>query len=110
MADNKNELMKDAELDKVVGGSGIECIGLLQRLKDEGLYNPTTPLVAGNEAAAAAELQNYFKGFGDKFLTYIHADDTKNVYGRKYDHDIYGCYLVSTEDEIISAIKAQKGM
>ena len=34
MADNKNELMKDAELDKVVGGSGIECIGLLSRLKD----------------------------------------------------------------------------
>ena len=59
MADNKNELMKDAELDKVVGGSGIECIGLLQRLKDEGLYTPKTPLVAGNERAAANELKTY---------------------------------------------------
>ncbi len=108
MADN--ELMSDDELDAVVGGTGAETLHLMNRLQNEGLAKFNTPLTAGNEAAAAAELQNYFRGFGDKFLTYIHADDTKNVYGRKYDHDVYGCYLVSTEDEIISAIKAQKGM
>lgn len=108
MADN--ELMTDDELDAVVGGTGAETLHLMARLQDEGLAKFNTPLTAGNEAAAAKELQSYFNGFGDKFLTYIHADDTKNVYGRKYEHDVYGCYLVSTEDEIIDAIKAYKGI
>ena len=61
MADN--ELMKDAELDEVVGGSGAECIALMNRLQSAGLAKFKTPLVAGNEAAAAKELKSYLDSF-----------------------------------------------
>ena len=57
MADN--ELMSDDELDAVVGGTGAETLRLMNRLQNEGLAKFNTPLTAGNEAAAAAELQNY---------------------------------------------------
>ena len=80
MADN--EILKDAELEEVVGGSGVECMGLLQRLKDEGLYAPKTPLVAGNERAAAKELQTYLDTFKDRWGLFakVSSDDTPNRY------------------------------
>ena len=65
MADN--ELMKDAELDEVVGGTGAECIALMNRLQSAGLAKFKTPLVAGNEVAAAKELQSYLNTFKDKW-------------------------------------------
>lgn len=81
-----DEILKDAELDKVVGGSGIECMGLLSRLQQEGLYTPKTPLVVGNERAAAAELKAYLgtftQPFGDPYFdtSKIYADDRPNQY------------------------------
>ena len=112
MADNKNELMKDAELDKVVGGSGIECIGLLSRLKDEGLYNPTTPLVAGNERAAANELKTYLDsfthgegGFTVKFDVDIYSDGKANSYGIIAYRPGHGDYHTIGVDELIDTIK-----
>ena len=32
-----DEIMKDEELEQVVGGTGLECIGFLSRLKAEGI-------------------------------------------------------------------------
>ncbi|MBO4401791.1 MAG: hypothetical protein J5809_08095 [Selenomonadaceae bacterium] len=87
MADN--EILKDAELDKVVGGSGIETMALMNRLQVEGLAKFKTPLVAGNEAAAAKELQsflenvvdnNHRQGFHPFAGCQIHYDDKPNLY------------------------------
>lgn len=50
-----NELIKDAELEKVVGGSGTQCIGILSQLKNKGV-DIKTSLVAGNESDAVSEL------------------------------------------------------
>ena len=61
MADN--EILKDAELNEVVGGSGTECMGLMSRLQSAGLASFKTPLVAGHEEAAAAELKAYLNSF-----------------------------------------------
>ena len=61
MADN--EILKDAELDEVVGGSGMETISLMNRLQNAGLASFHTPLVAGNEEAAVAELKSYLNSF-----------------------------------------------
>ena len=60
-----DEILKDEELEQVVGGSGIECIGFLSRLKAEGSYTPKTPLTQGNEAAAAKELQSFLLSVKD---------------------------------------------
>ena len=80
MADN--EILKDAELEEVVGGSGIECMGLMARLQDAGLAKFSTPLVAGNEVAAAKELQAYLNTFKDKWGLYtnVFSDDRANRY------------------------------
>ena len=77
-----DEILKDEELEEVVGGTGLECIGLMTRLQAAGLAKFNTPLTQGNEAAAAKELQAYldtFKG-QDDFEATVYADDRKNVY------------------------------
>ena len=82
-----DEILKDEELDKVVGGSGIECIGFLSRLKAEGIYTPKTPLTQGNEAAAAKELQSFLLSVKDRngmspfALCEIYSDGRPNIYG-----------------------------
>ena len=82
-----DEIMKDAELDKVVGGSGMECIGFLTRLKAEGIYNPKTSLTPGNEVAAAAELKDFLLSIRDRNgispfgRCQIYSDDRPNDYG-----------------------------
>lgn len=82
-----DEILKDAELDKVVGGSGIECMAFLARLKAEGIYTPKTPLVVGNEAAAAKELQSFLLSVKDRngmspfALCKIYSDGRPNDYG-----------------------------
>ena len=112
-----DEIMKDAELEEVVGGSGVECIGLMTRLQQEGLAKFNTPLTQGNEKAAAKELQSYLTGLGIKdFEFQIHSDDTPNSYSlMKCVVDVPG-YLVQYEGETISAdavvglIKKQLGV
>ena len=85
MADN--EILKDAELDEVVGGSGIETISLMNRLQNAGLASFHTPLVAGNEEAAVAEFKDYLSNFknprtGEPAFGYceIYADGRANDY------------------------------
>ena len=107
MADN--EILKDAELDKVVGGSGIECIAFLSRLKAEGIYTPKTPLVVGNEVAAAKELQSFLEnvvdnnhrpelgGFRPFAGCQIYSDNTSNKYSG---------FLLKGNDEPIGADEA----
>lgn len=82
------EIMKDAELEEVVGGNGIETMGLLNRLQREGLYTPKTPLVAGNEDAAAAELKSFLGRFRDKQGNKIF--DTSRIFGDGRSNH-YGC-------------------
>lgn len=69
-----DEILKNAELEKVVGGSGVETMALMSRLQNAGLAKFHTPLVAGNEDAAATELKAYLKGL-------------KNAYGRNLFDD-----------------------
>ena len=82
-----DEIMKDEELEQVVGGSGIECIGFLSRLKAEGIYTPKTPLTQGNEAAAAKELQSFLLSVKDRngmspfVFCKIYSDGRPNDYG-----------------------------
>lgn len=109
-----DEIMKDAELDEVVGGSGVECMGLLARLSSEGLYTPKTPLVIGNEKAAAQELQAYFNEMNIPNLSVeLHSDDTPNSYGMRDPYLIIRCnpvYHSISEDEVISLIKKNRGI
>ena len=94
MADN--ELMKDAELDEVVGGSGIECMGLMARLQDAGLAKFSTPLVAGNEEAAAAEFKAYLTGLKNSDGTPV----LKNpqVYSDGRANDYFHDMIIATTD------------
>ncbi|MBO4400693.1 MAG: hypothetical protein J5809_02480 [Selenomonadaceae bacterium] len=86
MSQEKIEQLSDEQLEKVTGGSGIECMFLLQRLKDEGFAEVHTPLVAGYEKAAAEELRGILNGIAngvgkEAFAgTEIYEDDTANVY------------------------------
>ena len=87
-----DEILKDAELDKVVGGTGMETMALMSRLQAEGLANFRTPLVAGNERAAAKELQSFLENVvdnnyrpeSDAFRPFagcqIYSDNTSNRY------------------------------
>ena len=107
-----NEILKDAELEEVVGGSGMECIGFLSRLKAEGIYTPKTPLTQGNEAAAANELKTYLDSFthGEcgltvKFDVDIYSDGNANSYGIIVYRPGYGDYHTIGVDELIDTIK-----
>ena len=81
-----DEILKDAELDEVVGGSGIETIAMMSRLQIAGLATFKTPLVAGNEEAAATEFTAYLKGLkyddGSPILANpkVYADGRANNY------------------------------
>lgn len=86
MSSEKIEQLSDEQLEQVTGGSGIECMSLLKRLKDEGFAEVHTPLVTGNEKAAAKELRAILDGFAngagrEAFAgTEIYEDETANVY------------------------------
>lgn len=110
MADK--EIMKDAELDEVVGGSGIECMGFLSRLQQEGLYTPKTPLVAGNEAAAAQELLGFLHsiknrgGYSCFDNAKIYSDGRINFYGTYYEDRATQEMRPSNADATINMIKS----
>lgn len=86
MSEEKIEQLSEEQLDEVTGGSGVECMSLLKRIKDEGFAEVYTPLVAGNEKAAAEELRTLLDGFAngagkEAFSgTEIYEDGTANVY------------------------------
>lgn len=120
------ELMKDAELEEVVGGSGAECIGLMARLQSAGLASFKTPLVAGNEEAAAAELKTYLNSFkypanypaglaGSPIFGYceIYADgranDYKTVSAAGANGEVVAFRSLSADD-VFGIIKNLKGM
>ena len=107
-----DEILKDEELEQVVGGSGMECISLMTRLQAEGLANFKTPLVAGNERAAANELKTYLDSFthGEggltvKFDVDIYSDGNANSYGIIAYRPGYGDYHTIGVDELIDTIK-----
>ena len=110
------EIMKDAELDAVVGGSGIECMGLMARLQSEGLATFKTPLVAGNEKAAANELQAYLKGLNIKNLHFeLYSDDAPNSYSLmecKISSPIYTLYegVSISADDVVGLVKKHFGV
>ncbi len=114
MADN--EILKDAELDEVVGGSGIETMGLMARLQDAGLAKFSTPLVAGNEVAAAAELKAYLSGLKNSSGDKVFANPQVYGDGRANDY-FYGMVLTATSstdtrsdaDQVIDMIKYAMG-
>ena len=122
MADN--EILKDAELEEVVGGSGMECIGLMTRLQAAGLAKFNTPLVAGNEAAAANELKTYLNSFtysadcpvgiaGSPIFGHseIYADGRANDYNAVAGIGPDGPMVHHYDaDSLIEAIKHIKGM
>lgn len=113
-----DEILKDAELDEVVGGSGVQCMGLAARLKAEGLYAPKSPLIVGNEKAIAQELQGYLNGLGiPDFRAEIHSDYTPNYYGvvataAAGDGPLHCNTVFSSidENEVISLIKKHLGV
>ncbi len=104
MADN--EILKDAELEEVVGGNGMETMGLLNRLQREGLYTPTTPLVAGQEQAAATELKKFLGRFRDEHGNKIF--DTSRIFGdsrsNHYGYLTGGHYNTINADRLISKL------
>ena len=113
MADN--EILKDAELNEVVGGSGIETMGFLLRLQREGLYTPKTPLVAGNEVAATQELKAYLSTFtvgsGNEPLfdtSKIFDNDLPNQYGVIIGYG-GGQYRPASVDEVVANIRRYLG-
>ena len=111
MADN--EILKDAELNEVVGGSGIETMGFLLRLQREGLYTPKTPLVAGYEEAAAKELLDFLHSVKDRHgmnpfaFAEIYSDGRPNSFGYGSIR-VYGEPAPSPADDAIDIIKRCK--
>lgn len=106
-----DEILKDAELDEVVGGSGVQCMALMSRLQSEGLATFRTPLVAGNERAAAKELKAYLDGFKHsegpntvEFDVDIYADDRSNSYSVIAWRPGYGESHSISEDELVNLI------
>ena len=105
-----NELIKDAELENVVGGSGIQCIGVLSQLKDLG-FKIKTPLVAGYESEAAEELKQIIKDFNNKesakgscrhLAGMIFDDNRPNVY---YICGYRANPRIISEDELVNYLK-----
>ena len=106
-----DEILKDAELDKVVGGTGMETMALMSRLQAEGLATFTTPLVAGNERAAAKELQAFFDTFSTsdgpntvKFEVELYSDGRANHYAAiSYRPGYDECHSISV-DQLVDLI------
>ncbi|MBO4400603.1 MAG: hypothetical protein J5809_02020 [Selenomonadaceae bacterium] len=114
MADK--EIMKDTELDEVVGGSGIETMALMNRLQVAGLAKFHTPLVAGHEEAAAAELQSYLSGLKDSQGNNVF--DNPQIYGDGRANDYFRGMVFtvtcstdtrSDADKVIDMIKYAMG-
>ncbi len=110
MVTKMNELIKNAELENVVGGSGIQCIGVLSRLKDLG-FNIKTPLVAGYESEAAEELKQIITDFNNKehsknsrrhLMPVIYDDNRPNQY---YICGYRANPRIISEDELVNYLK-----
>lgn len=112
-----DEFLKDAELDEVSGGSGIETIALMARLQKEGLATFKTPLTPGNESAAAKELKTYLSqfanvnGVGVGLNVYVDAGDRSNLYLVVGDSsgNSGGEYRYISVDELIERIRNMQG-
>lgn len=98
------EMMSDSELEQVTGGTGIDCVALLQRLQDEGLMTANTPLVEGNEEAAMKELKTKLYGLkggygavvfkGSKFYANTTSANVYKIFGK-----------TATIDQVIEAVR-----
>ena len=106
-----NQEMEDTELEEVVGGTGVQCMGILNRLKKLGV-DVKTPLVVGHEKSAAAELSKLagLKGSGgddwadaklDFSGSYFYHDGRDNVY-KMNDKTI-------SEDEFVKLLAKKHG-
>ena len=106
-----DEILKDEELEEVVGGTGLECIGLMTRLQAAGLAKFNTPLTQGNEAAAAKELQAFFDTFSTsdgpntvKFEVELYSDGRANHYAAiSYRPGYDECHSISV-DQLVDLI------
>ena len=79
-----NKAMTDEELEQVAGGTGAECINMLQQFSDEGLATVNTPLVFGNKKAAAKELAKILKSYDiHGRIFYGDGDERENIYTYK---------------------------
>lgn len=91
MANEILEQMSDDELELVAGGTGAECINMLQQISMEGLADVKTSLVFGNEKEAAKELRNILKDYGfHGRIFYGDGDNRSNIYtyeGKKVSMD-----------------------
>ncbi len=91
MANEILEQMSDDELELVAGGTGAECINMLQQISSEGLADVKTTLVFGNEKEAAKELAGILKSYGfHGRIFYGDGDERGNIYtykGQKVDMD-----------------------
>lgn len=56
------QAMSDEQLEKVTGGTGVETMAVLQRIKEAGYATVRTPIAAGYEKEAAAELRSILNG------------------------------------------------
>lgn len=97
------EKMSDAELEQVTGGTGVECIALLQRLKDEGLMTVNTPLIIGNEAEAAKELHTKLNGLKGGYGAVVFKGSKFNANDRSNVYKIFG--KTATIDQVIEAVR-----
>lgn len=97
------EKMSDAELEQVTGGTGVECIALLQRLNDEGLMTVNTPLIIGNEAEAAKELHTKLNGLKGGYGAVVFKGSKFNANDRSNVYKIFG--KTATIDQVIEAVR-----
>ena len=113
-----DEILKDAELEQVSGGSGMEVMALMNSLQSEGLAKFKTPLIAGNEKAAAAELKTYLSRFANVnngvkvgLNVNIDAGDRRNLYLVVGDPSgsAGGEYRYISADELIERIRSMQG-
>ncbi len=114
-----DETISDAELENVAGGTGVQCIGILSRLKNLGV-EIKTPLVAGNEENAVSELYGLagFKGTGgggDCNYQFVAGTNNKfNFSGCEFYHDkrpnVYKLDgKVISEDEFVKNLAKKLG-
>ena len=97
------EKMSNAELEEVVGGTGVESIALLQRLQDEGLMTVNTPLVLGNEADAAQELKTKLNGLKGGYGAVVFKGSKFNANDRANVYKIFG--KTATIDQVIETVR-----
>lgn len=83
MANDKiNEVMSDAQLDEVTGGTTSEIFDMLKKIKENNLAIVKTDLTNGSAKDAATELASILRSYGFGGNVYFNTF-TDNVYTYK---------------------------